>query len=135
MVAGSRFEDDIPECRLQNEIQRPKHTQVIKNYETQFQRALENNLDTPKALAIIWEMIKSKELKDDDKKTALLKFDKALGLGLDKITTKEIKISNEVEKLIKQREEARKNKDWKKADELREEIKKRGLAVSDKSVG
>jgi len=107
----------------------------ISVYKKQFQNALENNLDTPRALAIIWEMIKSKELNYDDKKTALLKFDKVLGLGLDKITTKEIKISEEVKELIKQREEARKNKDWKKADELRGEIKKRGLAVKDKSIG
>ena len=111
------------------------NTQIIENYEKQFQRALENNLDTPKALAIIWEMIKSKELNYDDKKTALLKFDKVLGLGLDKITTKEIGISEEVKELIKQREKARKNKDWKRADELREKIKKRGLVVEDKPIG
>ena len=111
------------------------NTQIIENYEKQFQQALENNFDTPKSLAIIWEMIKSKEISYEDKKTALLKFDKVLGLGLDKITTKKIEISEEVKELIKQREEARKNKDWKKADELREEIKKRGLAVKDKSIG
>ena len=105
------------------------------SYEKQFQNALENNLDTPKALAIIWGMIKSKELNYDDKKTALLKFDKVLGLGLDKITTKEIEISDEVKELMKEREEARKNKNWKKADELRDEIKKRGLVVGDKSIG
>jgi len=107
----------------------------ISSSEKKFQQALENNLDTPKALAIIWEMIKSKELNCDNKKTALLKFDKVLGLGLDKITTKEIKISDEVKGLIKERDKARENKDWKKADELREEIKKRGLVVEDKSVG
>ena len=107
----------------------------ISIYEKQFQQALENNLDTPKTLAIIWEMIKSKELNYEDKKTALLKFDKVLGLGLDKITTKEIKISDEVKELIKEREEARKNKDWKRADELRDEIKKRGLAVEDSPIG
>ena len=124
---------------IARESQRPKqsrnYTQIIENYEKQFQRALENNLDTPKALAIIWEMIKSKELNYNDKKTALLKFDKVLGLGLDKITTKKIEISDEVKKLIKQREEARENKDWKKADELREKIKKRGLVVEDKPIG
>ncbi|MCK5084920.1 MAG: cysteine--tRNA ligase, partial [Candidatus Pacebacteria bacterium] len=81
-----------------------------------------------------WEMIKSKEISHKDKKTALLKFDKALGLGLDKIKKKKTEISDEVKELIKQREEARKNKDWKKADELREKIKKSGLAIKDKPV-
>jgi cysteinyl-tRNA synthetase len=110
------------------------HAQITKEYEKQFQQALENNLDTPKALAIIWEMIKSKEISYKNKKTALLKFDKVLGLDLDKIKKEEIEISDEVKELIEQREEARKNKDWKKADELRDEIKKRGLVVEDKPI-
>ena len=103
-------------------------------YKEKFQQAIENNFDTPKALAVIWEMIKSKEISYDDKKNALLKFDKVLGLRLDKIKEKKIEISDEVKELIKQREEARKNKDWEKADRLRDEIKKRGLAIEDKPV-
>ena len=103
-------------------------------YEKQFQNALENNFDTPKALAIIWEMIKSKEINYDDKKTALLKFDKVLGLELDKIKKEKIIISDEAKELVKQRETARKNKDWEKADGLRDKIKKRGLVVRDKSA-
>jgi cysteinyl-tRNA synthetase len=114
--------------------ERGLNSSTITNYEKQFQQALENNLDTPKALAIVWEMIKSKEINYEDKKTALLKFDKVLGLDLDKIKKEEIIISDDVKELIKQREEARKNKNWEKADELREEIKKRGLAVKDKSI-
>ena len=110
------------------------NVKTAKNYEKKFRDALENNFDTPKALAIIWEMIKSKEISYDGKKTALLKFDKVLGLELDKIKEKKIEIPDDVKKLIKQREEARKNKDWKKADELRDKIKKRGLAVKDKPV-
>ncbi|MEA1936571.1 MAG: cysteine--tRNA ligase [Patescibacteria group bacterium] len=100
-----------------------------------FQKALENNLDTPKALAIIWEMIKSKELSYDNKKRNLLKFDQVLGLDLDKIKKEDVKISEKIKDLIKQREEARKNKDWQKADELRDEIKKGGYAVQDMPVG
>ena len=105
-----------------------------ENYEKQFQQALENNLDTPKALAIIWEMIKSKELSYDNKKASLLKFDKLLGLDFDKVKKEKIEISNDVKKLIEQREEARKNKNWEKADKLRDEIKKKGLAIKDKSI-
>ena len=103
-------------------------------YEKKFQKALENNLDTPKALAIVWEMIKSKELSYADKKASLLKFDQVLGLGLDKVKKKEIKMPEKIKDLIKQREEARKNKDWQKADELREEIKKEGYAVKDTPI-
>ena len=137
-----KMQDLQMRCHSSAETMAPSQTPPFKKgaggisvYKKQFQQALENNIDTPKALAIIWEMIKSKEISYEDKKTALLKFDKVLGLGLDKITTKKIEISEEVKELIKQREEARKNKDWKKADELREEIKKRGLVVEDKPIG
>ncbi|MCK5413132.1 MAG: cysteine--tRNA ligase [Candidatus Pacebacteria bacterium] len=107
---------------------------VIEKYNNNFKKALENNLDTPKTLAITWEMIKSKDCKTEDKKATLLEFDKVFGLNLDKVKNEEIEIPDDIKELIKQREEARKNKDWKKADELRDEIKKRGLAVEDKSV-
>ncbi|MCK4919302.1 MAG: cysteine--tRNA ligase [Candidatus Pacebacteria bacterium] len=107
---------------------------VIEKYNNNFKKALENNLDTPKTLAITWEMIKSKDCKTEDKKATLLEFDKVFGLNLDKVKNEEIEIPDDIKELIKQREEARKNKDWKKADEIRDEIKKRGLVVKDKSV-
>ncbi len=101
------------------------------NYEIQFQQALENNLDTPKALAIVWEMIKSDKINYEHKKTALLKFDEVLGLDLSKVTSEEIIISDDVKSLISQRETARKNKDWDLADKLRKEIEVKGFAVED----
>ncbi len=103
-------------------------------YEEKFRKALENNLDTPKALATVWEMIKSKELNYDDKKTSLLKFDQVLGLGLDKVRKEKTKMPEKIKELIKQREEARKNKNWQKADELRDKIKKEGYAIQDTPV-
>jgi len=103
----------------------------LEKFSEKFQNALENNLDTPKALAIVWEMIKSKEISYDDKKASLLKFDQVLGLGLEKVKKEKTEIPEKIKGLIRQREEARKNKDWQKADELRDEIKKEGYAVQD----
>lgn len=120
--------------RSNSKIKPQDETQIITDYEKQFLEALENNLDTPKALAIIWRMIKSKDLSYDNKKTTLLKFDKVLGLDFDKVKKEGSEISDDVKKLIEQREEARENKDWGKADKLRDEIKKKGLAIKDKSV-
>ncbi|MEA2097645.1 MAG: cysteine--tRNA ligase [Patescibacteria group bacterium] len=118
-----------------NKTREQSHSaQTIETYKKQFQNALENNFDTPKALALIWEIIKSEEVNYNDKKTALLEFDKVLGLNLNKIKKEKIEISDDVKKLIEQREKARKNKDWEKADKLRNEIEKKGLAIKDKSV-
>ena len=50
-------------------------------------------------------------------------------------STCETEMPEKIKGLIKQREEARKNKDWQKADELRDEIKKEGYAVQDTPVG
>ena len=120
--------------QLNSKIELQNKAQITAGYEKQFLEALENNLDTPRTLVIIWEMIKSKDLNYDNKKTTLLKFDKVLGLNLDKVKKEKIEISDDIKKLIEQREEARKNKDWKEADRLRDEIKKNGLAVKDKSI-
>jgi len=100
-------------------------------YNHQFKQALENNLDTPKALAIVWEMIKSDKINYEDKKTALSKFDEVLGLDLDKITAEEIIVPDDVKELIKKREEARRNKDWNLADKLRKGIEVKGFVVED----
>ncbi|GAI89000.1 unnamed protein product, partial [marine sediment metagenome] len=56
-------------------------------------------------------------------------FDRVFGLGLNKV--KEIKIPQKVKELVKQREKYRKNKDWKKSDEIRKQIKKLGYLVED----
>ena len=56
-------------------------------------------------------------------------------LGLDLLKKEKIKIPEEVKKLAEEREKARKNKDWKKADELREKIKQKGYQVDDTKQG
>ncbi len=104
-------------------------------YKGEFRDALENNLDTSRALSIVWEMIHSREISYTDKKAALLEFDKVLGLGLNKIEKERIEIPQEVEKLVEEREKARKNKDWNFADKLREEIEERGFIVEDTKEG
>ncbi len=100
-------------------------------YENKFLEAINDDLDTPRALAVVWEMIKSKEINNQDKKLLLLKFDKVLGLGLSQVKKEKLTIPDEVQKLIKEREEARENKNWERADELREIIKEKGFMVED----
>ena len=77
-------------------------------------------------------MLKS-DISSEDKLKTILDFDKVLGLNLDKI--KKEKIPEIVYDLLKQREDARKNKDWKKSDELRDEIKALGFDVEDTKDG
>ncbi|KKR98207.1 MAG: Cysteine-tRNA ligase, partial [Candidatus Magasanikbacteria bacterium GW2011_GWC2_41_17] len=103
-------------------------------FEEKFFNAINNDLDTPRTLAIMWEMIKS-PLPSAAKAQSLLKFDKILGLDFKKYIGKKEKISTAIKKLLDERVKARQEKDWEKSDELRKEIEKIGYSVEDTSQG
>jgi cysteinyl-tRNA synthetase len=100
-----------------------------------FYAALSEDLDTPKALALVWENIKTLN------KGTLEKADMVLGLGLSegKISTKLAVNKNElpegVKALVESREAARRNKDFTKADEMRQEIESAGYELKDTPEG
>ncbi len=104
-------------------------------WQDQFVKVLADDLGTPQALAVFWKMSKS-GLKEVEKKSLALEFAQILGLvqseGMPKDSRK-MKIPVEVKKLAEERELWRKKGDFKKADELREEIEKRGFLVIDQS--
>lgn len=104
---------------------------ILTDYKTKFIQAINDDLDTPKALALVWELVKDKELKDIDKKATILDFDEVFGLGLKDVSFEEETISPQIKDLIDQRIKAREEKDWDKADELRGKIKELGFEVKD----
>ncbi len=99
-----------------------------------FLEVLNNDLNTPQALAVLHEVIKS-NLSDSEKAALALEMDQILGLGLDEYIGKQLEIPEEVQKLLDQREEARKNHDFKKSDEIRKQIKALGFEVEDSPSG
>ncbi len=99
-----------------------------------FQDALNNDLNTPQALAVMWEMVKS-DYPTSAKSESILIMDKVLGLKLDEYLGKKIETPKEVQKLVEERETARKNGDFEKSDHLRNEIKKLGFEVEDTIEG
>ncbi|MFA6585738.1 MAG: cysteine--tRNA ligase [Candidatus Paceibacterota bacterium] len=103
--------------------------QVSKEYQQKFKEYIEDDLDTPRALSLLWDLIKDEKISTLDKKATILDFDKVLGLGFENI--KEEKISDEVIKLAEEREQARKGKDFKKSDELRAKINSLGYDIKD----
>ncbi|HOK35299.1 MAG TPA: cysteine--tRNA ligase [Candidatus Pacearchaeota archaeon] len=105
----------------------------IKSYKKQFLNFINDDLNTPKALALGWKLIKDKSISSKAKYQLLLDFDKIFGLELDqiKLTT----IPKEVKDLIQLREQYRKEKQWQKADEIRKKIQKIGYQVEDTKEG
>lgn len=103
-------------------------------FEQKFMEALDNDLNTPQALAVLWELVKS-DYPSSAKAKSILEMDKVLGLKLDEYLGKKVEVPEEVQKLVNQREEARKSGDFKKSDELRKEIKKLGFEIEDTTSG
>jgi cysteinyl-tRNA synthetase len=107
---------------------------IVKKYQEAFLEAINDDLNMPKALSIVWDLIKTKEkISAKDRLRLLFEFDKVLGLNLEK--EKKEEIPEEIEKLVEEREEARKKGDFKKADEIREKIKSMGYLVEDTKNG
>jgi len=102
---------------------------VNVNFQHKFKEYLEDDLDTPRALSLLWDVIKDKNISSSDKKATILDFDKVLGLGFENVK-KEI-IPAKIIRLAEEREQARKNKDFKKSDELRDKINNLGYDIKD----
>lgn len=107
--------------------------EVNEKYKEEFMSFVNDDLDTPKALALVWKMLKDDHLTNEDKKATLLSFDKVLGFGLDKVE-KDI-IPDEIIKLAEGRESAREHKDYNTADQLRRQIEQAGYEVLDSEGG
>lgn len=103
-------------------------------FERQFLEAINDDLNTPKALAVMWDLVKSHYPPEAKKKTLLL-MDKVLGLNLDKVKKETITTPEEIKNLAAQREEARKSKKWAEADELRKKIDEKGFTIEDTNKG
>ena len=121
--------------RLKNIISKIKKSKEKKNKRNieiakkQFLDIINNDFNTSKALSFLWEILRDNKLNDSEKYELALDFDKVFGLGLDK--EKKIEIPGEINKLVAEREKARKKKDWEKADELRKKINKLGYVLED----
>ncbi len=101
-------------------------------FEARFSEAVSDDLNMPKALAVVWELVQS-DYPPAAKKRTLLKFDEVLGLGLKDV--KPLTIPAAVQKLVDEREAARAKKDFSKSDELRKEIESSGFTLEDTSSG
>lgn len=110
---------------------------VNESYDQKFKQAVFDDLNTPGGIAVVWELLKDESVSPADKKSTILKFDKVLGLDLEKIAkdSTSTEIPDEVQELLIARQEARDQKDWNKADQIRMEIESYGLTVKDTPEG
>ena len=112
---------------------------VIDEYKEKFMEAIDDDLNMPLALSIVWEIARN-ENKSKDLADLLIEFDKVLGLDLinsEKYLEKqaEIEIPEEIQKLVEKRKKAREEKNWKLSDEIRDELKEKGYMIKDTKDG
>lgn len=109
-------------------------TSSCAEYEARFKEAIENDLDMPAALAIVWELVKS-DYPDRAKKASLFKFDTVLGLELAQYQEEKVEVSPEAKGLLEKREALRGEKRWGEADRVRKQLEEMGYAVRDEEGG
>jgi len=107
--------------------------EIFEDFNNEFKSYLEDDLNTANAVSIIYEVLKS-ECNDKTKLELIKEFDKVLSLDL---TKKEEKIINEefVKEKIEERKIAKQNKDFEKADKIREELLNMGIIIKDTREG
>lgn len=109
----------------------------IEEYLNKFKEAISDDLNTPRALAVMWEVLKEKD-KSEDYYKLLLKFDEVLGLDLEnseKYLNDKKDVPEEIIKLAEERLASKKEKNYAKADELRNKIVDAGYIIKDTPSG
>lgn len=106
----------------------------ISKYEENFHKAINDDLNMPLAMSVVWDVVKNPK---KSKKIAKLleKFDTVLALSLDKKSETQEEIPEEVIKLTEERLKARQEKNWAESDRLRDEILALGYSIKDSKEG
>ena len=110
----------------------------VKEYRDRFKEAIADDLNMPRALAVVWDMIgEANRRQDMGILDALYDFDQVLGLNLDIVakSAEESELEPEFAALISEREQARADKNWARADELRKELATAGVILEDRPEG
>lgn len=125
---------------LQNQVRELSEEvgEINKEFKDKFLSAVGDDFNTPQALAITQEMLKS-EISKEDKLATVLDFDKVLGLKLETINSfagdAKLVYPSDIQKLINKRQEARDKKDWQESDKIRQELENKGYVVEDTADG
>ena len=110
---------------------------VLDGFLSDFEGCINDDLNIPKALGIAWNLVRYPE-KSYSIYEMLLKMDTVFGLGIkdaEQKSAEEPELDSEIEALIQQREQARKEKNWKLSDEIRDRLRDMGIEIQDTPQG
>jgi cysteinyl-tRNA synthetase len=124
---------------LQNQVRQVtqnaagKTAAVSEAYKSKFLAEINDDLNMPRAMAVVQEVLKS-QLADAEKLATILSFDRVLGLDLDRVDQAEA-LPADVQELVEARRAARAAKEWAASDRLRDAIQALGYTVQDTPAG
>jgi cysteinyl-tRNA synthetase len=111
-------------------------SECAKEFANSFDEVCANNLNMPRALAELWKTLKSEKLSDSEKYSLVIYYDEVLGLRLNEIKEREEeKIDEEALVLLKERTQVKKERNFARADEIRDELDKLGYVIKDTPQG
>ena len=103
-------------------------------WDNKFKSCLEDDLNTANAITVLYDLLKS-EVNDDTKYHLVSAWDEVLSLDLLKKDQPKVENEEYILNKIKERNEAKKNKDYQTADAIREELLNEGIILKDTREG
>jgi cysteinyl-tRNA synthetase len=133
--AFTRLKNRVIDFRTADNTGSADSTETIEGYKQRFLEAINDDLGIPEALAVMWEVVRNELISPQARLELVYDFDRVFGLGLKDVEKSVDEIPKEIMKLVADRNEAKKNKDFKLADEIRNKIKQMGYILIDKKDG
>lgn len=119
--------------RIIEDLRSAQSGSLNEEYSGQFNLKMANDLDSPAALAVLWDLVRDTKIEGPVKLATITEMDKILSLGIcEQKLVVELTVAQK--QLIKDRQEARRAGDFAKADEIRIELIKQGVEVEDKKT-
>ncbi len=105
----------------------------------EFRQAVEDDLNMPRALAAMWSLLRESQAPKAQVYATLRQMDSVLGFGVDTLPAREANVSDDlaarIEQMIQQRAEAKKARDFARADAIRKQLADEGITLEDTPKG
>jgi cysteinyl-tRNA synthetase len=106
-----------------------------RQYLESFAEHLAADLNIPQALSDLWNLTRDPDIGASEKLAAIYEMDRVFALGLKEEVRSAVPLAQELSALIEEREQARRKKDFSRADEIRKLLESRGILLEDTAQG
>ena len=132
----NNLRDDLASLPVEPIDQASAWSEAAQRVRDAFHSSINDDLDLPTALSITREVVRDKTIAPAERRRLVLDFDRVSGLRLDTVEAKTPRVlSEEALTLVRERDEARAARDWKRSDQLRDLLKEMGFEVRDTPKG